>query len=148
MVKGLYTLVDRVAARLYPLFFYIFFFWLIKSLVSRKGDGSYEPVYLRLTQGYSIDSLSPYPDSGFTNLRLEAMMRLKKMVSIDTDAAYNYSDHAVKSVGTDINFRGDSAHLTLGQRYTREAPSIKFLTASAGIRLYKADVSIDLSYYP
>jgi len=121
-------------------------FSLINRLVSMGGDGSYEPVYLRLTQGYSIDSLSPYPDSGFTNLRLEAIMRLKKMVSIDTDAAYNYSDHAVKSVGTDINFRGDSAHLTLGQRYSKEVPSIKFLTASTGIRLYKANVSMDFWY--
>src|SRR3990170_8067186 len=82
-------------------------FSLINRLVSMKGDGSYEPVYLRLTQGYSIDSPPLSPDSGFSDLRVEAIIRLKKRVSVDTDAAYNYSDHAVRSVGTDVNFRGD-----------------------------------------
>lgn len=122
-------------------------FSLINRIVSTVNDERYEPLYLRLTQMYKIDSApSVSPDSGFSDLRLEAIIRLKKGVSIDTDATYNYSEHAVISAGTDVNFRGDSAHLILGQRYTREAPVIRFLTASAGIRLYQADVSMDFWY--
>lgn len=121
-------------------------FSLINRLISMQSEGSYEPVYIRLSQDYNIDSPPSSPDSGFTDLRLETIIRLKKRISIDADAAYNYSDHAVQSVGTDVNLSSDSAHLTLGQRYTRETPVIKFLTASAGIRLYKADVSMDFWY--
>jgi LPS-assembly protein len=121
-------------------------FSLLNRIVSPANDGGYEPFYLRLTQMYRITSPPlPNPPSGFSDLRLEAIIRLHKLFSIDTDTTYNYKEHSIKSAGTDVTFTGDRAHLTLGQRYS-EDPAIRFLTASTGIRVYKTDASMDFWY--
>lgn len=119
---------------------------LINRIVSMDSDEAYEPLYLRLTQMYRITSssiLSPPP--GFSDLRLETIIRLHKAFSIDTDIGYSYTEATITSAGTDLRLTGGRSYLTFGQRYS-EDPSIRFLTASTGIRAYKADALMDFWY--
>lgn len=119
---------------------------IINRLLSIDKDKRYETLYLRLTQIYRVTSPDPLsPESGFSDLRLETVARLHDLISIDVDTTYNYRDGDIKSAGTDLGFRGESAYLTLGQRYTK-GNSLNFLTASTGVRLYGVDVSADLWY--
>lgn len=127
-------------------------FSLVNRIVSMNSDDAFEPVYLRLTQLYRIKpidarggDMAGAGDSGFSDLRLEAIVRMGRFISIDTDTTYSYKDKAVKSAGTDLGFRGTHSYLTLGQRYSDD-PGIRFLTASAGVRLYRLDTSAGLWY--
>ena len=120
-------------------------FSLINRIVSIQDDRRYEPLYLRLTYNMNPDD-SQSPDERLSDLRVEAIVRLFDTVSIDTDTVYSHKDKAIVSAGTDLKFRRDNGHLTIGQRYSTKTPSIEFLTASAGIRLHEIDTSVGLWY--
>lgn len=122
-------------------------FSIINRIVSMDRDKSYEPLYLRLTQMYRMKSssiLSP-PPSGFSDLRAETIIRLHEAFSMDIDATYSHKDSTFQSAGADLEFKGNNTHLTIGDRYDKSS-SIKFLTASAGLKLDKVDNSVTLWY--
>lgn len=122
-------------------------FMLLNRIISLSKGSRYEPFYLRLTQMYMVDSPDlPSTEHGFSDLRLEAILRFSEMISIDMDSTYSYKDENIKFAGTDLEFRGDKIHLTMGQRYS-EDPSLNFLTASVRLNLSKdVNTSIDTWY--
>ncbi|MBI5192728.1 MAG: LPS-assembly protein LptD [Nitrospirae bacterium] len=127
------------------------------SLLNRvlSPDRDLEMLYLKLTQLYRITSpdpdISPLPFGervrvrGFSDLRIEAIVRPHEMLTIDTDTTYSFELNEVKTSGTDLEVRGNIASIGIGQRYSKY-PKLKFLTAFAGLRLNKVDTTIDVWY--
>ena len=120
---------------------------LVNRLISMGSDRRYEPLYMRLTQIYKIDSPDALSDdSGFSDMRLETVVNIKELFSIDIDATYNHEKGEIISTGTDLGFKRGYTFFTIGQRFSRFPSSLNFLTFSTGITMNKVDTSIDLWY--
>lgn len=121
-------------------------FSLLNRIISVDSQDKLERLYIKLTQFYAIKSQASSPtEKGFADLRVEAVFRPHKRLSLDTDTTYSFELNEIKSAGTDFGFRGDNTSLTIGERYTKY-PLLKFLTASAGLKMKKIDTSVDIWY--
>lgn len=139
---------------------------ILLSLLNRvlSTDKHMEMLYLKLTQVYKITSndltgdIDSPPvvkggvggvfsegDNGFSDLRIETIVRPHQMLTIDSDTTYSFELNEVKSSGTDLEVRGDIASIGIGHRYSKY-PELIFLTATAGLRLNKVDTTIDIWY--
>lgn len=121
-------------------------FSLLNRIISGDSQNKLEWLYIKLTQFYTINSPASSPTGkGFGDLRVEAVFMPNKRLSLDTDTTYSYGLNEIKSAGTDFGFRGDTTSLTIGERYTKY-PFLKFLTASAGLKLEPIDTALDIWY--
>ncbi|MDD5435686.1 MAG: LPS assembly protein LptD [Nitrospira sp.] len=123
---------------------------LLNRIVSADSNGKLERIYLKLTQLYRITAADPSSmlstgGKGFSDLRLEALIRPDKRLTLETDTIYSYEMNEIKSTGNDLGFRDDNYSLTIGQRYSKY-PKLNFLNASAGLKLKDTDISIDVWY--
>lgn len=136
-------------------------FAIINRVVSMHSDKKFEPFYLRLTQLYHVNpDVSGNVSRRFADTKIETILRLNEVVSVDVDMKYNHDISDFVSFNTDLKVTGESSYFNLGQRYSRDlskssilppasglSPSvIEFITAEAGIVMDSISNSIGIWY--
>ncbi|HZX48276.1 MAG TPA: LPS assembly protein LptD [Nitrospirota bacterium] len=131
-------------------------FAIISRVVSMHSDKKYEPFYLRLAQIYYVNPDGPEKlERRFSDTRMEAVLRLNEVVSVDADTVYSHDQGTFISFNTDLKVTGDSSYLNAGQRYSRDSSirsaageriTLEFFTAEAGIVMDNISNSIGIWY--